>query len=80
MYKVYEDNGRLYAVTERHYKNADGSTRAVPCSFPIVGNTEGLEVGRTYNFMDFQLRLRKFCHNGRTQKELCMNVLSWKEA
>jgi hypothetical protein len=73
MYKIYKDNGRLYAV-------ADGSIKAVPCSLPLVGNTEGLEVGRTYDFMDFQLRLRKFHHNGRWKKELCMNVLSWKEA
>jgi hypothetical protein len=80
MYKVYEDNGRLYAVTVRQYKNADGSTEDVPCSFPLIGNVEGLEVGRIYDFMDFQLIQRRFCQNGRKHSEFCMYVLSWKEA
>lgn len=79
MYKIYMDNDRLYAVIERQYKKADGSTESVPCSFPLVGNVEGLEVGRTYDFIDFQLRQRNFNHNGRKHSEFCMNILSWKE-
>lgn len=78
MYKIYMDNGRLYAVTERQYKNANGGTETVPCSFPLIGNTEGLEVGRTYQFTDYQLRTRKFYHNERKQQEICLSVLSWK--
>ena len=80
MYKIYMDNGRLSAVSERHYKNADGSIKSVPCSFPLIGNITGLEVGRTYDFTGFQIRLRKFYRNERKQSELYMSVFSWKEA
>lgn len=80
MFKISMNNGRLYAVAEIRYKEANGGVTDMSCPFPLVGNTKGLEVGRTYQFTDFQMRLRKFQHNGRTQSELCMNVFSWKEA